>query len=177
MLGFSGRGIPPENQSPCPSRLMEDRCATRPSSPHCQGVERVAGTARSQEFGAFAAFEIVAFSKGVTGQVHNIRLWSDFPYFTVTLLEKLFSPFKNLAKLSVSGISSFYFPSSISFCFKWREFFKQSGTSSSISLIHWHSNLHWWVGALQKDLHTKLKPGKSSYLQGIFNSRYFSLTS
>lgn len=32
------------------------------------------------------------------------------------LLEKLFSPFKNLANLSVSGISSFYFPSSISLC-------------------------------------------------------------
>lgn len=53
------------------------------------------------QFGAITTLENVLFGKGVTGQLYNVRLWSEFPYFMVTLLEKLFSPFKNLANMSV----------------------------------------------------------------------------
>lgn len=69
---------------------------------------------KGAEIGAFAAFPSVVFSEEVTGQAHNARPSSDFPYFTVTLLGKPFSPLKNL---HVSGIFSFYLPSSISVCF------------------------------------------------------------
>lgn len=54
---------------------------------------------KEAEIGAFASFPKTVFSEEVTNQVHNARLTSDFLYFIVTILGKVFSPFKNLSQV------------------------------------------------------------------------------
>lgn len=105
----------------CTSRWIKSRCATCPAAlPVRETIHRDGKELRLVHL---LLFQMLSFVKLLLAS-----LSSDFPYFSVILLGKLFSPFKNL---SVSSIFSIY-------------------SAFSISLILWHSNLYWWLESCKR---------------------------